>query len=282
MNKNPRHFFELNLGLLMVATSGPLGRFITMSSTLATFWRAFFGTVSILIIAKLIKASFTINWKAHGIILVGSSVLMVGHWVTYFYSLDYSNVAIAVTALYTFPAMTAILEPLINRTRIPLTDIVLAVITLVAIYIISPPISSSEKMGLAIGLGLISALCFSLRNIWVEKISHSYSGTTIMVYQLIFSTLLLTPFLFTASSETSSSQWAGLVALGLITTAGGHTLFLRGIARYQATVASLFMCLTPIYGVILAFLTLGEAPSLRTILGGIIILGVVIYKALKV
>jgi len=279
MNQKLRHFLELNLGLLFVATSGPLGRFITMESTLATAWRSFFGMIGMILLAKIIGANLTIDWRKHGIVLIGTSALMVGHWITYFYSLDYSSVAVALTALYTFPAITAILEPLIKRKRIPLLDLVLALITFAAIYYISPPLNSSGKLGLAVALGIASAFCFGLRNIWISEISNIYSSITIMVYQLIFSTILLIPFFFTVSSSSDTSQWIALVALGLITTASGHTLFVRGIARFQATTASLFMCLTPVYGICLAIIFLNEVPSFRVVIGGIVILGVVVFKA---
>jgi len=281
MNKNLLHYLELNLGLLFVATSGPLGRYVTMESTLATMWRAIFGLIGIFIIAKLVKANLKIDWNKHWLVFVGTSALMVGHWVTYFYALDYSNVAIALTALYTFPAMTALLEPLFKKKRIPLQDLILALITFGAIYYISPPLDTGGKLGWAIGLGLASALCFGLRNIWIAEVSNVYPSMTIMVYQLLFSSLFLFPFFFTGSSSASSSQWIALVALGLITTASGHTLFVRGIARYKPTAASIFMCLTPIYGIILAYLFLNEVPGARTIIGGVVILGVVLFKAIK-
>ena len=252
MKTNLRHFLELNLGLLFVATSGPLGRFITIDSSLATFWRAFIGMIGMLLLAKLSGTKLRIEWRKHGILLIGTSALMVGHWITYFYSLDYSSVAVALTALYTFPAMTALLDPLLKRRKIPMLDLALALITFGAIYYISPPIHDGGKLGLAVGLGVTSALCFGLRNIWIAEISSIYPSITVMVYQLIFSSMMLLPFFFTAPSTIESSQWVALAALGLITTASGHTLFVRGIARFQPTTASLFMCITPIYGIALA------------------------------
>ena len=281
MNKKLVHFLELNLGLLFVGTSGPLGRFITLDSSLATMWRSIFGMAGILILAKLVGTNLNIDWKRHGFILIGTSALMVGHWVTYFYSLDYSNVAIALTALYTFPAMTAILDPLLKRKAIPMSDLGLALITFAAIYYISPSFTTGSRVGLAILLGLTSALCFGLRNIWISQISTEYPSMSIMVYQLIFSSIILAPFYFTASSKAEPAQWVALVALGLITTAAGHTLFVRGIARYQPTTASIFMCLTPLYGITLAFLFLDEVPTFRTAIGGMVILGVVLFKAVN-
>jgi len=49
----------------------------------------------------------------------------------------------------------------------------------------------------------------------------------------------------------------------------------------KAQTASLIASLEPVYGIILAFVLLSEIPSLRTILGGIIILGAVFVVTLR-
>jgi len=52
--------------------------------------------------------------------------------------------------------------------------------------------------------------------------------------------------------------------------------------RYiKAQTASIISSLEPVYGIILAFLLLGEVPALRTILGGVIILGATFIVTLK-
>ena len=43
---------------------------------------------------------------------------MGGHWITYFYALKFSNVAIGMLSLYTFPVMTALLEPFFIKVKL--------------------------------------------------------------------------------------------------------------------------------------------------------------------
>ena len=43
---------------------------------------------------------------------------MGAHWVTYFYALKLSNVALGVLSLYTFPIFTAILEPVFLKIKL--------------------------------------------------------------------------------------------------------------------------------------------------------------------
>jgi len=63
-----------------------------------------------------------------------------------------------------------------------------------------------------------------------------------------------------------------LIILGVICTAGSHTLFIKGMKQVKAQTASMVHFLEPVYGIIFAFLFLREVPALRTILGGTIIL----------
>ena len=47
------------------------------------------------------------------------------HWVTYFYALQWSNVAIGMLSLFTYPVITALLEPLFFNTRFQLRHLIL-------------------------------------------------------------------------------------------------------------------------------------------------------------
>ena len=273
-------FLEFNLGIFLMSTSAVLGRYILASSTVVIFWRCLIGAVSLLVIVRLFKEPLSFNWRKHGTIMIWTSVLMATHWTTYFYSLDFSNVSIALLTLYTFPAMTAIIEPLWYKSRIPRKDLFLAIIVIIAIIIISPPVSQGTRIPLAIGLGLFSAFCYSLRNVWLISITKEYTGTTLMTYQLILMTIFLAPFLLFIEVDYRDFQWPAILFLGVLTTAAAHTLFMRGLSYYSAATASLFAAIVPVYAITWGYLVLGEIPTLNTTIGGILIVGVVFAKAL--
>ena len=279
--KTRNRLIEFHFGIFLMSTSAVLGRYILASSTIVTLLRCIIGFVALLLILLLFRAQFQFNWKKHGLIMIFSSVFMATHWVTYFYSLDYSNVSIALLTLYTFPAMTAIIEPLVLKKSIPRRDIVLAMVVLLAICIITPPTFSGSKIPLAIALGLVSALCYSIRNIWMAQLSPIYEGSTLMLFQLIIMSFLLSPAFIFIHTDWSTMQWGAILILGIGTTAIAHTLFVRGLSYYSAATASLLACIIPIYAILWGYLILGEIPDLRTIIGGCLILSVVFAKAVE-
>ncbi|MCX7975063.1 MAG: DMT family transporter, partial [Candidatus Aminicenantes bacterium] len=63
-----------------------------------------------------------------------------------------------------------------------------------------------------------------------------------------------------------------LAFLGIICTAGAHSLFIQGMKKISASTAAIISSLEPVYGIILAYFLLKEVPSFRTLIGGIIIL----------
>jgi drug/metabolite transporter (DMT)-like permease len=58
-----------------------------------------------------------------------------------------------------------------------------------------------------------------------------------------------------------------LLALGVVCTAGAHTLFIASLRTVSAHTASVVAALEPVYGIALALLLLDEIPGGRTLAG---------------
>ena len=72
-----------------------------------------------------------------------------------------------------------------------------------------------------------------------------------------------------------------LIILGIVFTAISHTLFINGLKNIKAQTAGIISSLEPVYGIIFALFIIGEVPTLREVLGGIIILGTAFYSTIK-
>jgi drug/metabolite transporter (DMT)-like permease len=94
----------------------------------------------------------------------------------------------------------------------------------------------------------------------------------IAFYQEFFATLFLLPFFFFLRPALNLKTIILLCLLGVFCTAGSHSLFIKGMKYIRAQTAAIISSLEPVYGIIIAFIFLNEIPSLRTILGGMIIL----------
>lgn len=257
----------------MISTSGVFGRTLRMDPEVSIFWRCLLATIILGSFLYLRKADFSIKTKQDfNLIMIGGG-LMGFHWVTYFYSLSLANVAVAILTLHTFPTMTAILEPLILKTKFQFYHLILAGLVMVGIYIISPSMDLGDDIVLAVLFGLVSALTYALRNIFTRKVMPNYNGSSMMFFQLCIMTFMLIPFLFMKSSaELLTHDWPMILGLAVLTTCIGHTLLVVNLKKYSAVTVALMSSIIPIYGILLPLFFLNEVPSKSTLAGGAFIL----------
>ncbi|TVZ51850.1 DMT family transporter [Dokdonia sp. Hel_I_53] len=280
MKNNTKHILEINLAMLLISTSGVLGRYIDLPPAVTIGIRAFGAALLLAVFIKWKKLSFSLSRKDAPIILL-SGVLMGSHWITYFYSLQLSNVAIGMLSLFTYPVMTSLLEPIFFKTRFSKMHMLLGLLVLIGIYFLAPELTLENDNFLAILIGLLSALFFAVRNLLVKKKIKTYNGSVIMWYQVLTIAIMLIPAYFIFETENIVSQLPYIGILALVTTALGHTLFLFSLKHFSVTTASLMSSMQPIYGIILGIIFLSEVPGWRTVVGGALILVSVAVESIR-
>ena len=281
----PSHFKNvllLHLAIFCIATSGPLGRVIAMPATVVIFWRAALASVVFMVLLKLQRQQLWIEDRRDRYLILGGGVLIALHWVTYFISLQLSSVAIGMLSLFTYPVITAVLEPLLLKTRFQATHLLLGSLTLLGIYFLVPEFDLANGQVQAIAWGVFSATIYALRNILMKRQVSRYSGTIIMYHHMLAVSLVLLPFLFWEGTGDIQMAWPYIALLAVITTALGHTLFLRSFSHFSITTASIVSCVQPVYGIVLGIIFLKEYPGWSTYLGGGIILFAVLIESLRV
>ncbi len=210
---------------------------------------------------------------------------MGGHWISYFYALHYSNVAIGMLSLFTFPVITIFLEPFFFKTSINIRQIGLGFMVLIGVYLLAPTFSLESSYTIGILFGLFSAVLYSVRNLLIKNQIKKYNSSLLMWIQMLVITLFFTPVLAFFEYDFEEIQWLPIVSLALFTTAIGHSLFVKSLNHFTVGTASIIGSIQPIYGIILAMIFLQEYPTYRTLLGGSLILGTVIiesYRSIRV
>ena len=278
--KHLKNIAELNLAVLLISTSGVLGRYISMPPPITILLR---GIAALLIIglfckAKKINLKFSNSFDAKTVYLSG--LLLGAHWITYFYSLQLSNVAIAMLSLFTYPVITTFLEPLFFKSKLNALHVLLGFIVLIGIYFLTPEISLENNFTKGILLGLLSATCYSLRNLLLKRKVSQYDGSMLMFYQLVALSIALLPTLFFFEINPTPNELNAILALAFLTTAIGHTLFVRSFKNFTIGSASIMSSIQPIYGILLAVIFLNEIPVLNTVIGGALILATVLAESI--
>ncbi|WP_410494073.1 DMT family transporter [Cellulophaga sp. Z1A5H] len=274
------HLVEINLAMLFVSTSGTLGRYVNLPVPVTIGLRSVIAVLLLVSYCKWKKISLRID-KKHLLPVLVSGLLLGLHWITYFYALRLSNVAIGMISLFTYPILTAFLEPILLKTKFQRIHLFLALLVLTGIYFLVPNFDVTNKYTLAVCIGVLSALFYSLRNLLLKAKAATYNGSMLMCYQLVVIGVLLAPFYFTVNFNVVLADWKGLVALALLTTAIGHTLFLNSFKNFSITTVSILSSVQPIYGIILGAIVLSEFPEKNTLIGGFLILSSVVIESIR-
>lgn len=280
-NTHTKNLSLLLLATLFISTSGVLGKYIELSPELIIFFRALLAGIFIYIFCVVTKVSLKISSKKDALAFASTGFLLGAHWVSYFYALKLSNVAIGMLSMFTFPVITAFLEPLFNKQKLSLVHILLAVLILVGLYILLPEFDIKNNEVKGICLAVFSAFLYATRNLLVKRNVKNYNGSTLMFYQMVVVAIFLVPVLFFVNFSKVQSQIPLLVLVALLTTAIGHTMLVNSFKHFSVTTASIIGSLQPIFGIIIAYIFVNEIPTTNTFIGGSLILITVVIESLR-
>jgi len=274
-----KEIVAINVAMLCISTSGPLGRYIALTPPVIIAYRAFFALIFLGLFCWWRKYNFRFSIPKDGFTLLLTGILMTVHWLTYFYALKWANVAIGMLSLFTFPVFTALLEPLFFKSKFQVAHLFLSLMILLGIFFIAPSFDSNDTMVKGLLIGLVSALAYAIRNLILKKKIDDFNGSVLMFYQMLVATFIMLPILLTSQETGVMSQIHYLIFLGLVTTAIGHSIFLNSFKYFSVSTASILSSMQPIYGIVLAMLFLQEFPSWRSVIGGLIILLTVVLES---
>jgi len=200
--------------------------------------------------------------------IFGVGLIAALHWVTFYGSIKYANVSVALVCFSAIGFFTAIFEPLVFRTRIDIWELLLGLMVIGGIYIIFH-FDPQYKIGIVVGI--ISALLGSLFPIFNRVLLKTHSTETITVYELTGGFLALSimlPFylrLFPADHliPTLSDFW-WLLVLSWLCTVLAFQLSMNALKKISAFTVNLSYNLEPVYGILLAFVIYQENRELKS------------------
>lgn len=280
-NQHSKHLFLLLLATLFISTSGALGKFINMPTPVIVWWRSSLAIIFIFAYCRYKKISLKIKSKKDLITFIISAFFMGAHWITYFYALKLSNVALGMLSLFTYPVITALLEPLFIKIKFDLIYILLGFMVLAGIYVLAPEFNLESSQLKGILFGVLSAICYAIRTLVLKQHVNNYNGSKLMLYQMVILTVLLFPVMLFMDTSGIKTQFPYVITLALVTTAIGHSMFINSLKYFSVSTASIISSIQPIFGIIIAFIFLREIPSLNTFFGGIIILSTVVIESIR-
>ena len=280
MQHSREGLLAVHAAVLIFGFTALFSKLLTFPTLEITFYRSVVAFIVIAIYVAYKKQAFLLDSPRDYLMAGLLGVLLATHWVSYFYAMQISSVAIGVIALYTFPVITVFLEPLFHGEKPHSADIVSSIAVLFGIYLIVPDFSLDNSTALGVAAGVFSAFMLALRNILQRRNFSGYSASQALLYQSAVVVLALFAFIDTETISIDDRQWGLLILLGVVFTALPHTLFAYGLLHLKAKTAGLIACVQVVYAAVFAALFLGEWLSLNIVIGGLIVVSAAMYESL--
>ncbi|UTW44169.1 DMT family transporter [bacterium SCSIO 12696] len=287
MHSDRKGFLALYGKIALLSFNGLFAKLIPMDATTISQLRSVVAFIGLLLFCWLQGSNWRLgNWRqGAGVYALG--VLLALHWVTYFHAMQVSTVAIGMLALFSYPVIAILLEPWIaaHGQRLKFTDLLAGVLVLLGLTVmVWEELSTSFGGPVLMGCfwGVLSALLFAVRNLLLKHRYSHVASSKLILHQVLAVALVLLPFMdFQSLPQMTGQHWLLLLMLGLLTTAGAHTLLAVSLKRLPVKTVSIIGCSQPVLGAVVAWLVLGESASIWVIAGGAIILGVAVYEILQ-
>lgn len=287
MKSNPflglrQGLLDIHLATVLFGLAGLFGKWLVLPPPLIVLGRVSFASATLGIVLWRKRRSLRPILEAQAGLLILLGVLLAVHWSAFFQAIQISSVAVGLLSYSCFPVFTVLLEPLFFRERLDGPSLFAAGVCLTGVFLIVPRFDLADSVYRGVLWGLLSGLTFAVLAVFNRRLVRQYSSLAIAFFQDSFAALILLPTLLVmAPFKVAAGDLGLLIVLGVVCTAGSHTLFIRGMRQVQARTASIVSSLEPVYGIVLALVFLGEIPSARTLSGGVVILAAVVFVSLR-
>ncbi len=134
---------------------------------------------------------------------------------------------------------------------------------------------AGASVGPAVLAGSSAALLYGIGANRVRRHLVGIPASALAAATLACGTLLLAPFAIATwpVRPVTTAAWASALLLGGLCTGVAFTFYYRLIHRIGATRAAAVTYLVPLFGILWAWMALGEAPTVRMAIAGALILG---------
>lgn len=273
---------SLYLVIFLLALTGLFAKLIPLDAISLIQLRAVIAAVALALFSLLRKRNLRLAGARSYAGVYALGLLLGVHWVTFFHAMQISSVALGMLALFSYPVVTILLEPLFVRQRIKTADIIAGLIMFVGLTIMVGPdmrdLQGTNVQGVL--LGLFSALLFALRNLLQKYLFNDVPSRNLMFHQVVAVGLMLAIFVdYPQVQALASADIFKLVLLGTLSTAAAHSLLAFSLKQMPAKSVALISCLQPVIAALLAWYVVDEIPQMSVLFGGGIVLFVSAYES---
>jgi drug/metabolite transporter (DMT)-like permease len=262
---------ELHAAVVLFGFAGLFGKWIDVSPVVIVLGRTIVAAATLAVVRAArrdARAPFDVRLALNG------AVLAI-HWTAFFAAIQRSSVALGLLGHASFPLFVLLLERAISGRRWSSREAATATLVALGLAVLVPAFSWRDRAVQGLALGVLAGFTFALLAVLNRRWSLARPATDVAFWQNAWAAVALAAAAAATGDAPSITprDAAALLALGVVCTAGAHTLFIASMRSVSAHTASVVAALEPVYGIALALVLVGEVPGVRTIAGAAMIVG---------
>ncbi|AZI20934.1 DMT family transporter [Chryseobacterium taklimakanense] len=259
--------FRLHFIVFLWGFTAILGKLIHANAQNLVFYRMLFAAVFLFVFIRIfkkqsIRVSKKLFWQ-----LAAIGAFMALHWLCFFHSIKVSNVSIALSCLSLSTLFAAILEPVIFKRKIDVSEIVMGIVILFCMYLI---FQTEFRYKEGIFYGVLTALFGTVFSVFNGRLYGKTSSGNIIFYEIFCGWAILSVFYILTGqvgqlNEISYRDLALVTLLAAVFTAYPMFESINLMKHITPFTLILTVNLEPIYGIILAYFIFGDSEHMSPV-----------------
>lgn len=283
-NVKLNNYLHLHFIVFVWGFTAVIGKLITIDALPLVWYRMLLASLIILAYILIRKFQLKVSPKTLLMLILGGIVVSL-HWVTFFMAIKVSNVSIALATMSTGAFFTALLEPFWYGRKMVGYELVFGLIVMLGLYIMFR-VETGFLNGIL--LALVSSFLSATFSLINGKLTQEQRPSIISFCELGSGVLFLSIYLVFSGSfdqkffQLSVNDWMYIFILASVCTAYAFIASVKILKYISPYTVMLTINLEPVYGIILAFLLLGESEKLNPLfyVGALLILTTVVANGI--
>ncbi|MGE8434001.1 DMT family transporter [Chryseobacterium joostei] len=278
--------FRLHLIVFLWGFTAILGKLIHANAQILVFYRMLFAAIFLFVFIRVYKKESIKVSKKIFFQLAAIGLSMALHWYCFFYSIKVSNVSIALSCLSLSTLFASILEPIIFKRKIDVSEVVMGTVIVACILLI---FKTEFHFKEGIIYGILCAVFGTIFSVFNGKMFGKTSSGNIIFYEIFCGWFILMLFyLFSGQifqmNEINYRDLALICLLASVFTAFPMLESVKLMKYISPFTLILTVNLEPVYGIILAFFIFGESEHMSPIFyiaSAVMILAIIVNGLMK-
>nr|WP_315032786.1 EamA family transporter [uncultured Chryseobacterium sp.] len=278
--------FRLHLIVFLWGFTAILGKLIHANAQILVFYRMLFAAIFLFVFIRVYKKDSIKVSKKIFFQLAAIGFAMALHWYCFFYSIKVSNVSIALSCLSLSTLFASILEPVIFKRKVDISEVVMGAVIVACILLI---FKTEFHFKEGIIYGVLCAVFGTIFSVFNGKMFGKTSSGNIIFYEIFCGWFILMVFyLFSGQivqmNEINYRDLALICLLASVFTAFPMLESVKLMKYISPFTLILTVNLEPVYGIILAFFIFGESEHMSPIFyiaSAVMILAIIVNGLIK-